>query len=105
MGGCRSTMPPDSVRRTRCLAALLAAYSEAAKEKDDDGRLPLHVAAGSKASVAVVAALLEAYPEAAKEKGREGNLPLLLRARLAWLAWLGSVRLFLRARSCLACSV
>ena len=43
---------------------LLAAYPEAAKEKDRNGKLPLRLAAANKASEAVVAVLLAAYPEA-----------------------------------------
>ena len=42
------------------------------------GRLPLHVAAASQASEAVVAALLAAYPGAAKKKDKGNVRPPLL---------------------------
>ena len=43
---------------------------------DGVGRLPLHHAAGGRASIAVVRALVAAYPDAAKVKDRSGQLPL-----------------------------
>ena len=45
-----------------------------------DGKLPLHLAAGNKASDAVVATLLTAYPDAAKEKDEVRG------QRLRWLS-------------------
>eukprot|EP00588_Corethron_pennatum_P035410 CAMPEP_0194348274 /NCGR_PEP_ID=MMETSP0171-20130528/106445_1 /TAXON_ID=218684 /ORGANISM="Corethron pennatum, Strain L29A3" /LENGTH=1321 /DNA_ID=CAMNT_0039115603 /DNA_START=354 /DNA_END=4320 /DNA_ORIENTATION=- len=51
-----------------------------AKEEDDDGKLPLHLAAEWKASDAVVAALLEANPHAAKETDKAYRYPLHLAA-------------------------
>jgi len=55
---------------------LLAANPMGAKEKDCDGRLPLHYAAWTGASDAVVRALLAAHPDGAKEKDCTGRLPL-----------------------------
>ena len=57
------------------VAALLQAYPEAATEKDEYGRLPLHCV-GRGASEAMVLAVLHAYPEAAKEKDEDEKLPL-----------------------------
>eukprot|EP00964_Phaeocystis_antarctica_P077041 scaffold47726_cov53-Phaeocystis_antarctica.AAC.4 len=56
--------------------ALLAAHPEGAKEKDENGNLPLHFAVAYEASEAVVQALLAAHPEGAKEKNTYGSLPL-----------------------------
>ena len=73
MGGCRSTLPPRTRRRTR---EDLLLNSVLLQEKDKGGRLPQYLTAAFGPSDVVVAALLLAYPEAAKEKGWEGNLPL-----------------------------
>ena len=66
------------------IKALLAAYPDAAKAKDEFGRLPLHYAAINSKSEAVIKALLDAYPDAIKEKdnvrcgrGRRVLCPLL----------------------------
>ena len=62
--------------------ALLAAYPDAAKEKNGfrggSGRMPLHAAAEFNTTEAVVKVLLDAYPDAAKAKDEfpHGFLPL-----------------------------
>lgn len=55
---------------------ILAAHPLGGQKKDCDGRLPLHCAAWSKASDAVVQALLAANPQGAKERDSDGKLPL-----------------------------
>ena len=62
-------MPSDII------AAMLEKYPEAAREKDDKGRLPIRIALDNKASVEIITALLTAYPDAAKEK--DGNCNML----------------------------
>ena len=47
----------------------------AAREKDDDGMLPLHWAAGSKAPLELVAALLEAHKAGGMLMDDDGRLP------------------------------
>ena len=47
------------------MKALLKAHPEGAKEKNEYGGLPLHVAALHQAPIEVVQTLLEAYPEGA----------------------------------------
>ena len=49
------------------------AYPGAAREKDAEGRLPLHIAALLKAPPETVGALLEAFPEAARVRDGEGE--------------------------------
>ena len=58
--------------------ALIAAWPEAAKEKDCEGDTPLHVALRETDGTpdAVVMALLAAWPDAAKEKNDGGFTPL-----------------------------
>jgi len=46
------------------------------KNKDKDGKLPLHLALENKATFEVISALLAAYPEAVKEKDKYGRFPL-----------------------------
>ena len=54
------------------MSALLAAYPEAAREKDKEyGELPLHYACENQAPPEVVSVLLAAYPEGAREKDKE----------------------------------
>ena len=56
---------------------MLDAYPDAIKAKDDDdGWLPLHLAAHNNKSEAVVKLVLDAYPDAIKAKNDTGNLPL-----------------------------
>ena len=43
------------------VAALLKAFPEGTKEKDNDGKLPLHHAAENQAPLEVVAALLKGH--------------------------------------------
>ena len=59
--------------------------SAAAKEKDNDGRLPLHWAARENTSAEVVKLVYDAHPGAAKEKDNVGKLPrqCALKARQA----------------------
>jgi hypothetical protein len=58
---------------------LLQAYPEAARERDDEGVLPLHLA--NFTDVEIISKLLKAYPEAAREKDRRGDLPLHVAVR------------------------
>ena len=59
------------------VAALLKAFPEGAKEKNDYGWLPLHYAAEKKGpNWEVVATLLKAFPEGAKKKNMYCALPL-----------------------------
>jgi hypothetical protein len=62
------------------IVELLRAYPEAdtAREKDQDGDLPLHLALRNHSNAAFTVELLKAYPEAAREKDEYGNLPLHL---------------------------
>jgi len=62
---------------------LIEAYPQAAKEKDAQGRLPLHYACGGVSYRAdrpdnhdFVGELLKIYPEAAKILDKQKNLPL-----------------------------
>jgi len=69
----------DFKTNTAVISELLKAYPEAAREKDRDGRLPLHDAAIYNSNAEVISELLKAYPEAAtaaREKDRDGCLPL-----------------------------
>ena len=52
----------------------------AAREKDVEGRLPLHFATWNRAPLEVVDALLKAYPEGARNKDGGGRLPLHMAA-------------------------
>ena len=57
--------------------AVLEAHPEAAKEKDDRGRFPLHYAfIGRAPEAAVTVAVLHAHPAAAKVKDVTGMHPL-----------------------------
>ena len=60
----------------KVLTAQLKANPQAAKEKNRDGDLPLHLAAAGGAPLEVVTALLKASPQAAKEMNSKGELPL-----------------------------
>ena len=51
--------------------ALLTAYPEAAKRKDDNWRLPLHYAIEHQASEVVVEAILAAYPKAVEAQDHD----------------------------------
>jgi serine/threonine protein kinase len=62
------------------IAALLTAHPGGAEEKDDNGNLPLHMAAANNASSEVIAALLTAHPGGATEKDDNGILPLHMAA-------------------------
>ena len=63
--------PPDSL-----IEALIAAYPEGSKAKDQDGWTPLHCACFYGAPEGVVNALLVAHPKGAQSKDDEGRLPL-----------------------------
>ena len=57
--------------------AIIQAYPQAVKEKDDKGMLPLHVAfLVAHLDTEIVSALLDIYPEAVLEKDREGRAPI-----------------------------
>ena len=56
--------------------ALLKAHPDGAKQKDKNGRLPLHVAVERQAPEEVTLALLKAHPDGAKEKDENGRLLL-----------------------------
>ena len=62
--------PPRSHTPLRCGVTRLGAYADSRARlcAAQDRSLPLHVAARSQASEAVVEALLAAHPDAAKEK-------------------------------------
>lgn len=63
--------PPESL-----IAALLDAYPEGGREKDQDGWLPIHCACFYNADEKVVNALLVANPKGSQAKDDEGRLPL-----------------------------
>lgn len=63
--------PPATV-----IAALLKAYPDGARCRDDQGMYPLHYACGNQASREVVRLLLVAYPDAAKLSDPRGMLPI-----------------------------
>jgi len=58
------------------IEALLLAYPDAAKSKDQDGWLPLHCACFYGANEEVIKALLQSHPKASQSKDDEGRLPL-----------------------------
>ena len=55
--------------------ALIAAFPDAAREKDERGRLPLLIAAEKDAPADTIAILLAAYPEAISETSGDVNGP------------------------------
>jgi ankyrin repeat protein len=59
---------------------LLRAHPEAAKTAGQAGLLPLHLAAGRNAGLAVVTALLKSYAAATGIASDDGDLPLHLAA-------------------------
>ena len=63
--------PPESI-----IEALVAAYIDGAKCKDQDGWLPVHCACFYGASAGVISTLLVAHPKGAQSKDDEGRLPL-----------------------------
>lgn len=66
------------------IQALVSAYPDACRRKDDERRLPLHCALLCESSAAVVQHLLEVYPEGCLVPDPVGVLPLqcsMLRAR------------------------
>ena len=66
------TKTPEAV-----VTALLAAWPDAAKEKDNTyGKTPLHLALEYNVAKAVAVALIAAWPDAAKEKNDNGNTAL-----------------------------
>ncbi|GMI47525.1 hypothetical protein TrCOL_g13167 [Triparma columacea] len=67
-------------KRIEVIEVLLSAFPTAAWLADDNGRLPLHVAAWRSAPPKVIAILLEKNPSAAMKVTRDGNLPLHLAA-------------------------
>ncbi|GMI11500.1 hypothetical protein TrRE_jg12232, partial [Triparma retinervis] len=67
-------------KRTEVIEVLLSAFPTAARLADDNGRLPLHVAAWKSAPPKVIELLLERNPSAATKLTRDGNLPLHLAA-------------------------
>jgi len=66
---------------------LLTEYPQAAKEKDDDGDLPIHdICLNSKgATLAMVRELLSAHPQSINEKGSDGMKPYALAVSRKWL--------------------
>lgn len=68
----------DAAEGTRLL---LQAHPAAAKEKDSEGRLPLHVAAEWCDSEECMRLLLQAYPAAVRKRSSAGSLPLHLATR------------------------
>jgi ankyrin repeat protein len=58
------------------IEALISAYSEGSKSKDQDGWLPIHCACFYGASQTITNALLEANPSGAHNKDDEGRMPL-----------------------------
>ena len=60
----------DALEGKKWEAAAPLITSGAAREKTEDGDLPLHVAARNQVPAEVVAQLVAAYPEAAREKGK-----------------------------------
>lgn len=63
--------PPSSL-----IEALVAAYTDGAKCKDQDGWLPVHCACFYGASADAIQTLLVAHPKGAQSKDDEGRLPL-----------------------------
>jgi len=63
--------PPESI-----IEALVAAYIDGAKCKDQDGWLPVHCACFYGASAEAINTLLIAHPKGAQSKDDEGRLPL-----------------------------
>ena len=63
--------PPESI-----IEALVAAYIDGTKCKDQDGWLPIHCACFYGASDRAINTLLVAYPKGAQSKDDEGRLPL-----------------------------
>lgn len=55
---------------------VIAACPEAARRYSEEVGLPLHLAAGSHASVEVMRNLLEAFPGAARQPNADGALPI-----------------------------
>lgn len=63
--------PPESI-----IEALVAAYIDGAKCKDQDGWLPVHCACFYGASAGAINTLLVAHPRGAQSKDDEGRLPI-----------------------------
>lgn len=63
--------PPESI-----IEALVAAYIDGAKCKDQDGWLPVHCACFYGASAGAINTLLVAHPKGAQSKDDEGRLPI-----------------------------
>ena len=62
---------------TNVIKAIIQAYPQGVKEKDDKGMLPLHVAfLVSHLDTEMVSALLDIYPEAVLEKDNQGRAPI-----------------------------
>ena len=66
---CRNSKWQDAVRR-------LNSHPNEAKQKNNDGDLPLHWAVANNAPVEVVSKLLDAYHDGAQLKNNDGRLPL-----------------------------
>mmetsp|Transcript_9161 Transcript_9161/g.13297 ORF Transcript_9161/g.13297 Transcript_9161/m.13297 type:complete len:220 (-) Transcript_9161:99-758(-) len=60
----------------RVIKALLDAYPNGAKEKDDSGMLPLHWAYGKDAEEEVLSLLTHMYPKAVATRDNKGRMPL-----------------------------
>ncbi len=56
--------------------ALIAAYPDGAKSKDQDGWLPIHCACFYGATQTIISTLIKAYPNCASNKDDEGRTPL-----------------------------
>ena len=60
------------------MQALLVSYPRAARHRDDQGMLPIHLAIRIESPVPVVQLLLMAYPAALDVQDRKGRIPLVL---------------------------
>ena len=68
---------PEAVKKRKPDATVLPLITPAAAAlKDEDGKIPLHIAALKKASPVVIKALLAAYPEGAETTASDGFLPV-----------------------------
>lgn len=59
----------------KTIATLLELYPDAAKEVDNDGSLPLHLASQSGCSMTVLKILFEANPHGMAERNKHGDTP------------------------------
>ena len=66
---------------SKTIDLLLEKYSQAAKTKNNDGDLPLHLALKARKALCIVRALVEAYPDAVRSLDGDGNTCLHLLAQ------------------------